>query len=365
VVWAAVSHVATTLQCQSILLTPDETGALRVVGGFPPEDHLELRDMSAALWCWERAEPAGRGSGTLPAARWFFLPVRTATGPLGVLGIAYDDDHSFAPTDRRLLEALVDQIALALARIRLGEDLEEARLASETERLRTALLSSVSHDLRTPLVSIIGAAGALAEPSKGLTDTGRTALAETILEEGERLDRYVQNLLDMTRLGHGALKPSLTSTDLGDLIGSARHRLRGVLRDHHVVVDLPDRLAAIRADPILTEQVIVNILDNAAKYAPPATSIRISVRVDGPRAVLSIADEGPGIPAGAIEKVFDMFFRANSGDAQRAGTGLGLAICKGLVEAQGGRIRAEPAQVDGTGTRIVITLPIDNPEWPG
>ncbi len=359
VVWAAVSHVATTLQCESILLTPDNTGALQVVGGFPPEDRLEIRDMSAALWCWQKSEPAGRGSGTLPAARWFFLPVRTANGPLGVIGIAYDDNHSFAPTDRRLLEALVDQIALALARIHLGEDLEEARLASETERLRTALLSSVSHDLRTPLVSIIGAAGSLAEPSKGLTEPGRTALAETILEEGERLDRYVQNLLDMTRLGHGALKPNLAATDLADLIGSARHRLRGLLRDHRVQVDLPDTLPPLKADPILTEQVIVNILDNAVKYAAPGTTIRITALLDGQSAVLSIADEGPGIPAGSIDRVFDMFYRANSGDAQRAGTGLGLAICKGLIEAQGGRIRAEASQP--TGTRIIITLPTAQP----
>ena len=361
VVWAAVSHVATTLQCESILLAPNAAGMLEVVGGFPPEDHLEIRDMSAALWCWERAEPAGRGSGTLPTARWFFLPVRTANGPLGVIGIAYDDNHSFAPTDRRLLEALVGQIALALARIRLGEDLEEARLASETERLRTALLSSVSHDLRTPLVSIIGAAGSLAKPAKGLTEPGRSALAETILEEGERLDRYVQNLLDMTRLGHGALKPNLTPTDLADLIGSARHRLRGLLRDHPVTVDLPEALPALLVDPVLTEQVIVNILDNAVKYAPQGTTIRIAAQLDGRSTMLSIADEGPGIPAAAIDRVFDMFYRANSGDAQRAGTGLGLAICKGLIEAQGGTIHAEPTQPDRTGTRILITLPLASP----
>lgn len=277
---------------------------------------------------------------------------------MGVIGVAYDDDHSFAPTDRRLLEALVDQIALALARIRLSEDLEETRLTSETERLRTALLSSVSHDLRTPLVSIIGAAGSLAEPSKGLTDAGRKALAETILEEGERLDRYVQNLLDMTRLGHGALRPNLASVDVGDLVGSARHRLRGLLRDHPVMADVAPDLPQMRADPILTEQVIVNILDNAAKYAPPGSAIRIDARLDGPQILLSITDSGPGIPLPAIDKVFDMFYRADSGDAQRAGTGLGLAICKGLLEAQGGRIRAEVAQADGRGTRIVISLPI-------
>ena len=365
VVWAAVSHVASTLQCQSILLAPDAQGQLAVAGGFPPEDKLDLRDMSAARYCWDRGEAAGRGSATLPAARWLFLPVRTSERRLAVIGIAYEDDRSFAPTDRRLLEALVDQVALALERIRLTEDLEATRLASETERLRTALLSSVSHDLRTPLVSIIGAAGSLAEPGDGLTDAGRLALAETIREEGERLDRYIQNLLDMTRLGHGVLKPRLVTADLPDLIGSARHRLRGSLRDHPLHIDVAADIAPLRIDPILTEQVIVNILDNAAKYSPSGTQIRIAARVDGPDAVLSIEDQGPGIPEAAQDRVFDMFYRVDGGDRQRAGTGLGLAICKGLVEAQGGTIRAEALSGGGTGTRIVLTLPLDNPEWPG
>ena len=363
-VWAAVSHVATTLECQSILLAPNTAGVLEIAGGFPPEDQLPLRDMSAATYCWERGEPAGHGSGTLPAAQWFFLPIRTAERRLGVVGIRYEDARSFSPVDRRLLEALVDQVALALERIRLNEDLEETRLASETERLRTALLSSVSHDLRTPLVSIIGAAGSLAEPAAGLTDTGRISLAQTIREEGERLDRYIQNLLDMTRLGHGALKPKLVPTDLVDLVGAARHRLRAPLRDHKVAIEMADDMAPVHIDPILTEQVIVNILDNAAKYAPAGTTITITARVDGARALLSIADEGPGIPPEAQGRVFDIFYRVDTGDQQRAGTGLGLAICKGLVEAQGGSIRAEAASADGSGTRIVISLPLDNPEWP-
>jgi two-component system, OmpR family, sensor histidine kinase KdpD len=362
VVWAAVSHVASTLECQSILLVPDASAKLAIAGGFPPEDKLDPRDMSAASYAWDKGEPAGRGSGTLPTAHWLFLPVRTADLRLGVMGVAYEDDRSLAPGDRRLLEALIDQVALAIARIRLTEDLEATRLASETERLRTALLNSVSHDLRTPLVTIIGAAGSLVEPGQGLTEAGRTALAETIRDEGERLDRYVQNLLDMTRLGHGALKPNLVACDVADLIGSARQRLRGQLQDHKVQIDLPDHMPAVRADPILTEQVIVNILDNAAKYAPDGTRIATSARVDAGCAILSVADEGPGIPPGAHDRVFDMFYRASAGDRERAGTGLGLAICKGLIEAQGGTIRAEPVHADGTGTRIVIRLPLDSPQ---
>jgi two-component system, OmpR family, sensor histidine kinase KdpD len=353
VIWASVSHVATTLRCEAVLLMP-QADALRVVGGFPPEDRLELRDQSAAQFAWDNGEAAGRGSDTLPTARWFFLPLATADRRLGVLGIAFEDERTFARTDRRLLDALSDQIVLALERLRLTEDLAATELAAETERLRTALLNSVSHDLRTPLVTIIGAADSLAETE--LPASARKDLAENIREEGERLDRYVQNLLDMTRLGHGALSARLAALDLAELVGSARQRMRGVLRAHDLRVDLAPALPPVLADSVLLEQVLVNILDNAAKYAPAGSEIVISGRVSGARVELSIADHGPGIPAADQARVFDMFYRVAGGDRQRAGTGLGLAICKGLTEAMGGTIRAETAWPDGTGTRIVLSL---------
>lgn len=360
VVWASVSHIATTLRCESILLMPRD-GTLQVVGGFPPEDQLEVRDQTAAQFAWDKGEPAGRGSDTMPTARWFFLPVQAAERRLGVLGIAYADDRELARTDRRLLDALIDQIALALERLRLTEDLAATELAAETERLRTALLNSVSHDLRTPLVTIIGAAGSLAE-NTDLPVAARRDMAENIREEGERLDRYVQNLLDMTRLGHGALKPRLAPQDLAEILGSARQRMRGVLRAHELQVDVPAGLPMILADGVLLEQVIVNILDNAAKYAPAGTTIAVGARLAGTRVDLWVADHGPGIPPDDVGRVFEMFYRIAGGDRQRAGTGLGLSICKGLIEAMGGSIRAEAGWPDGTGTRIVLTLPLYNPE---
>lgn len=359
VVWASVSHVATTLRCEAVLLMPRGT-ELQVVGGFPPEDTLEVRDQSAALFAWEKGEPAGRGSDTLPTARWFFLPLVAAERRLGVLGIAYEDDRQLARTDRRLLDALVDQIALALERLRLTEDLAATQLASETERLRTALLNSVSHDLRTPLVTIIGAAGHLAD--NDLPVAARRDLAENIREEGERLDRYVQNLLDMTRLGHGALKPRLSPQEVGEVVGGARARMKGVLRGHHLQVDLAPNLPLILADGVLLEQVLVNILDNAAKYAPEGSEIRVQAEQKGLRVDISITDRGPGIPPADLARVFDMFHRVAGGDRQRAGTGLGLAIGKGLIEAMGGSIWAEAGSSDGTGTRIVTALPLHNPE---
>jgi two-component system sensor histidine kinase KdpD len=359
VIWASVSHVATTLRCEAVLLMP-QGGDLSVVGGFPPEDRLDLRDQSAAQFAWDKGEPAGRGSDTLPTARWFFLPLASAERRLGVLGIAFEDDRTFARTDRRLLDALVDQIALALERLRLTEDLAATELAAETERLRTALLNSVSHDLRTPLVTIIGAAGSLAETE--LPPAARKDLAENIREEGERLDRYVQNLLDMTRLGHGALAVRLAPVDLAELVGSARQRMQGVLRGHVLRVDLPLALPPVQADGVLLGQVLVNILDNAAKYAPAGSEILISGHAFGARVEISIADHGPGIPAADQPRIFDMFYRVAGGDRQRAGTGLGLAICKGLTEAMGGTIRAETGWPDGSGTRIVVSLAVHRPE---
>jgi two-component system sensor histidine kinase KdpD len=359
VVWASVSHVATTLRCEAVLLMP-RGAELRVVGGFPPEDRLDVRDQSAAQFAWEKAEPAGRGSDTLPTAQWFFLPLVAGDRRLGVLGIAYADDRQLARTDRRLLDALIDQIALALERLRLTEDLAATQLASETERLRTALLNSVSHDLRTPLVTIIGAAGHLVDSD--VSPEARRDLAENIREEGERLDRYVQNLLDMTRLGHGALRPRLAPQEVAEIVGGARARMKGVLRGHDLQVDFAPNLPLILADGLLLEQVLVNILDNAAKYAPEGTAITVGALLQGGNVEVAVTDRGPGIPPDDQGRVFDMFYRVAGGDRQRAGTGLGLAICKGLVEAMSGTIRAETGWPDGTGTRIVVALPLHNPE---
>lgn len=360
VVWAAVSHVAAVLQCQSILLLPEAGGPLAIAGAFPPEDRMAAREISAAAYAFEHGEPAGKGSATLPASRWLFLPLVASDRRIGVLGLAYEDGHEPPPGDRRLVEALADQVALALERVKLADDLAQSRLASETERLRTALLSSVSHDLRTPLVSILGAAEGLAQP--GLTDEGRDVLAETIRDEGDRLDRYIQNLLDMTRLGYGALKLKTLATDLRELVGSARNRLRGPLRGYPVEVVIPADMAPAQVDPVLIEQVLVNILDNACKYAGPGSPIRIAARQQRGRAILSVEDDGPGLQPGAAAHVFDMFWRAEQGDGGQAGTGLGLAICKGIVEAHGGTIHAEAVHSDGRGTRIVMELPLWNPE---
>ena len=330
---------------------------MEISGAFPPHDDLDVRNYSAALWSWEHGEPAGWTTATLPSADWLFLPLKTAQGTHGVLGVRLDDRRSLTPDDLRLLDALIDQAAIAVERTQLVSDLQGSRILSETEQLRSALLSSVSHDLRTPLVSIIGAASSLIEADDALGSGGRRQLAETIREEGDRLNRYVQNLLDMTRLGYGALKLNLQSSDVRELVGAAIRQLGSALRNHTLVLDVANDLPAVDVDPLLIQQVIANVLDNAAKYAPSGSTIAVTGTADADGLLLAVGDEGPGIPREDRQRVFDMFYRVRAADGQRAGTGLGLAICKGIVDAHGGSIRAEPAKTDGTGTLVKILLP--------
>lgn len=361
VVWAAVTHVASTMQCSSMILMPDASGRLAIVGGMPPEDHLEPRDRGAAEWAWEKREPAGWSSQTLPSATWLFLPMKSADRIHGLLGVQFGTRQYITTEERRLLDSLVDHVGLAIERTKLSSDMEQTRLLAETESLRAALLSSVSHDLRTPLVSIIGAATSLVDADEALGQSGRRSMAETIRDEGERLNRYVQNLLDMTRLGYGALKVARQPVDLREVVGRALRRLDRDLAGHRIVRHLPASLPEVSGDAVLLEQVVTNILDNAAKYAPAGSAVSLSAEERGSEVVLAISDEGPGIPENDRARVFDMFFRVRAGDGQPGGTGLGLAIAKGIVDAHGGSIRAEPARKDGSGTRVVMTLPVATP----
>jgi|APTNR8051073442_1049403.scaffolds.fasta_scaffold05199_3 two-component system sensor histidine kinase KdpD len=362
VLWAAVHHVASTLQCQAIILLPKRCHGLEIAAGYPPEDHLSSTDRAAADWAWKHGATSGWGSGTLPAAGWQFLPLKTQRGLVGVLGISFKDNSPdkvrLEPEQHRLLNALVDQVAVAIERTNLATDIEEARVLTETEQLRSALLSSVSHDLRTPLVSIIGSATTLSSRGGKLSDDDRDQLVQTILEEGERLNRFVQNLLDMTRLGYGALQLNREWTDLREIAGRAVRRLEKLLQFHRLELDVPADLPSIRVDPVLIEQVLVNLLDNSAKYAPRDSRIMLRARQVDNTIATEVCDEGPGIPPDARDAVFEVFYRVRAGDRQAAGTGLGLSICRGLVEAHGGRIVARAGPAD-RGTVIEFTLPLE------
>jgi two-component system, OmpR family, sensor histidine kinase KdpD len=358
--WATAYQTASMLKLRVVLLLP-ENGTIAVKAGYPPEDTLDEADLAAATWAWEHDRAAGRGSDTLPGAKRLFLPMRTGRGAIGVVGIDRDKPGPLlTPDQRRLLDALIDQAALAVERVYLVEDLDRTKRSVEADRLRAALLTSISHDLKTPLAAILGAAGALKDLSRDLDTNAKADLLQTIIDESERLNRFIANLLDMTKLESGAIKPNAALHDLGEIVGTALARSSKILAQHRVEVDLGSDLPMLGLDAVLFEQVLVNLLENAAKYAPPGTLVRIrGWREDGV-VQLHIIDEGSGIPAEDLERVFDKFHRVQKADQVRAGTGLGLAISRGFIEAMGGSITAANRS-DRPGAVFAITLPIPKP----
>ena len=357
VLWATAYQTALMLKVRVVLLLP-ENGSIAVKTGYPPEDSLDAADLAAAKWAWESDRAAGRGADTLPGAKRLFLPMRTGRGAIGIVGIDGDKPGPLlTPDQRRLLDALMDQAALAIERVRLVEDLERAKRTAETDRLRTALLTSISHDLKTPLSAVLGAAGALRSLSDALDQHAKADLLTTIIDEAERLNRFIANLLDMTKLEAGAIVPNAAPHDLGEVVGSALERASNILAEHRVNVDLAEDLPMVEIDPVLFEQVLFNLLDNAAKYAPAGTAIRIQSWRDRDSVGLQVLDEGDGIPPGDLEQIFDKFYRARKADHVRAGTGLGLAISRGFVEAMQGTITAAN-RTDRTGAVFTIILPV-------
>jgi len=359
--WATAYQISSMLKSHTVLLLPDKEGSsLTIASGYPPEDLLGDADMAAARWCWEHNHSAGRGSDTLPGGKWLFLPLRTGSGPVGVIGIERDEPGPLlTPDERRLLDALADQAAVAIERVSLARGLAEARVLAETERLRAALLTSISHDLRTPLASIIGTATSLRSYVDKYDVRERDELLATLQDEAERLNRFVGNLLDMTRLESGPIELKVDLADIAEIVGAALERAGSVLTRHQIKVDIAPDLPMVRLDAILFEQVLFNLLDNAAKYSPPGSRVDVRVRQHGETIAIQVIDEGPGIPSGDLERIFDKFYRVQAQDRRRAGTGLGLAICRGFVEAQGGRIEASNRQ-DRSGA--VLTVHIAVPE---
>jgi len=357
VLWATAYQTALMLKVRVVLLLP-ERGSIAVKAGYPPEDTLDEADLAAANWAWTNNHAAGRGSDTLPGAKRLFLPMRTGRGAIGIVGIDSDKPGPLlTPDQRRLLDALIDQSALAIERVSLVGDLERAKRTAETDRLRSALLTSISHDLKTPLAAVLGTAGTLRDLAGQLTETQRRDLLATIVDESERLNRFIVNLLDMTRLESGAVVPNTSLHDPGEIVGTALNRAAKILARHRVEVDLAAGLPMLELDAVLFEQVLFNLLDNAAKYAPPDTTIRIRGWRDGESVCLQVMDEGDGIPPADLERIFDKFYRAQKGDHVRAGTGLGLAISRGFVEALHGTITAAN-RVDRSGAAFTVRMPV-------
>jgi two-component system sensor histidine kinase KdpD len=357
VLWATAYQTALMLKVRVVLLLP-ENGSIAVKAGYPPEDILDEADLAAAKWAWQNNRAAGRGSDTLPGAKRLFLPMHTGRGAIGVMGIDSDKPGPLlTPDQRRLLDALRDQGALAIERVRLVEEMDRVERAAETERLRSALLTSISHDLKTPLAAVLGAAGALRDLGAKLGDSEKADLLATIIDESERLNRFIANLLDMTKLESGAISPNVALHDVGEIVGSTLRRAGRILSHHTVELELASDLPMLELDAVLFEQVLFNILDNAAKYSPRETTIRIESWRDADSVCLRVLDEGSGIPAADLDHIFDKFYRAQKTDQVRAGTGLGLAISRGFVEAMHGTIVAAN-RTDRSGAAFTISLPI-------
>jgi two-component system, OmpR family, sensor histidine kinase KdpD len=358
--WATAYQISSMLKVRSVVLMPVKGAeGIEVASGYPPEDQLDEADMAAARWSWEHNRAAGRGADTLPGGKRLFLPLRTGSGPVGVLGIDRDAPGPLlTPDDRRLLDALSDQAAVAIERISLAKGLDEARVLAETERLRAALLTSISHELRTPLASILGTVSSLRRFPEKYSAAEREDLFATLQDEAERLNRFVSNLLDMTRLESGAVELKLELIDVAEIVGSALQRAGKVLAGHQVEVDIEPDLPMLRLDAVLFEQVLFNLLDNAAKYSAAGSRIDIRTMRDGELVEIEVADEGAGIPPADLERIFDKFYRVQAQDRRRAGTGLGLAICRGFVEALGGWINARNRR-DRSGAVLTIRMPVE------
>ncbi|MNF55088.1 Sensor protein KdpD [compost metagenome] len=355
VVSAAAQHLDGWSDVQLCLLNRDGQNGWKVETGGPLE--FSEAERAAADWAWQHDQPAGAGTGTLPFGRWWWWPLSVEDGPLALLGVCAKEGQTLSGQRRRLLTALSQPLAQALARAQLADDLEAARLHGETEQLRSALLASVSHDLRTPLTSMRGSIDSLLALGEAIPLEDRRELLEGTRDEAERLDRYIQNLLDMTRLGHGALKLARDWVSPADIVGSALNRLRTVLAPLQVSTDVPAELPLLYVHAALIEQALINVLENAARFSPSHGRLQLCAGADDSELFFSVSDEGPGIPEEDRAKIFDMFYTAARGDRGGQGTGLGLAICQGMVGAHGGRISVADG-IEGRGTCITLHLPL-------
>ncbi|VFU09700.1 sensor histidine kinase [Methylocella tundrae] len=357
VLWASASHLRNALKADVVLLLPED-GELQVKLSWPPDVTLDGTEMTAARWALDKAEPAGRGSGTLPNLAFQFRPLLTPRGVIGVCG--FRQGKATPPLEageERELAALLDQTAIALDRALLTRESAKTAALKQSEKLNSALLSSLSHDLRTPLSSIIGAVTTLRQLGEKMSAASHDDLLASIEEEAGRLSRFVSNLLDMTRLEGGALRPKRDWVDVCDVIRAAADRGRKAFPERAIEVSLALDLPLVRGDGALLQQVLFNLIDNANKYGGVDAPTSIFARRDGGDVVISVTDLGKGVPPADLERIFDKFVRRGKVDGRVAGTGLGLSISRGFIEAMGGSIKAESPAVRKRGTRIVIRLP--------
>jgi two-component system sensor histidine kinase KdpD len=350
----AIQHIVEVFPAEVAALLPDADGRLAARPVATATLRTDATEEAVAQWVFEHRELAGLGTSTLPGAAALYVPLIGSRGAVGVLGVKPANAHAFdSPEQLHLFETFANQTALAIERAVLAEEAQAAQLRMETERLRSSLLSSVSHDLRTPLAVITGSASTLLE-SRGALDAGvQQDLLQTIREEADRLNRLVQNLLEMTRLEAG-VEVRKEWYALEEVIGAALSRLETALRDRPVHADVVKDLPLVPMDDVLVEQVLINLLENAAKYTPAGTEIDVRAWVDDGQAMVEVADRGPGLAAGDESRIFEKFYRRAG--PQSRGAGLGLAICRAIVEAHGGRIWAQNRPDGGAAFRFFLPI---------
>ncbi len=359
VLTATATHLNVALGQGIVLLAPDDAGDLVPQVAWPPDIELNETAMIAARWAYEKKEPAGFTTGTLPQIPFLFRPIRSAQRLVGVVGIALDDKRGALSADEdRQLAAILEQGAIAIDRARLVRENAKAAVEKEGEKLQSALLSSLSHDLRTPLASITGAVTTLRQLGERMPAESRADLLASIEEETGRLNRFVTNLFDMTRIESGMAQLRRTPVDLGLAITAAVARAKTVHPDLMVEISLAENLAPALGDAAMLEQVLFNLLDNARKYAGKEAPVAIFARTGDGVASVSVTDQGKGIPGDELEAIFGKFYRRAKGDGRAAGTGLGLSIARGFIEAMGGTIKAESPAIKKRGTRFTIRLPL-------
>jgi two-component system sensor histidine kinase KdpD len=359
VMQAAIRHISELFNCEAAVFLPE--GDALAFYARSPAFPLVQESHAVATWVFQRGRVAGLGTNTLSAADARYLPLKTAQGVIGVVGIKPNlaSNEFLNPDQQRLLEALLSQVALATEAVQLADKAHQAQLLRETEKLQTALLNSISHNLRTPLASITGALSSLRDDDQMLNADARRELLNTAWEEAERLNHLVGNLLNMTRLEAGAMKLALETSDVQDLVGVTLNQMANRLRNRQLVMDVPNTLPPVAVDLVLAAQALVNLVDNAVKYSPADMPIDIRAYVDQGQVVIEVSDRGAGIPPTELEHIFDKFYRVQQ-MSDTSGTGLGLSISKGIVELHGGRIWA--ANRPGGGTTFAISLPIAAPD---
>jgi two-component system sensor histidine kinase KdpD len=349
---ALVRNVEEALNAELVILLP-EGERLDIVAASEGLI-LDIKEQAVADWAFRNNHPAGRATDTLVSSELIYLPLQTPASVLGVMGVRLEGEAAYHSQDnRRLLDAFVAQTAMAMERIRFSHQAEQAQILQARENLERALLNSISHDLRTPLATVTGVLASLQDAESRLDKTSRRELLDTATAEAARLNRFVGNLLDMTRIEAGAVRLNIEDFDVQDLFGCALAALETRMGGREVTLRLQPVMPLVPMDPVLMTQVLVNLLDNSLKYSPPGSPIEVSASTEAPWLVLDVVDRGPGVPEHDLKRVFDKFYRIPIPEGV-GGTGLGLSICKGIVEAHGGRISAE--NLPEGGLRIEIRL---------